>query len=790
MALVEDTRPPASRPDPFRPAVVFPLYAALATLFFLPALLPGRQIYGTDYLGSTFFWETFASSELARGVLPAWLPTVYGGVPFFANPMDVYYPVSVLLRLSGLPVYTHLALLFLVQMIAAGVGGYLLLREIGARTLASAVTGAAFMFNGYLVSMVYGGHDNRTIVASLAPLVLFAIHRALRTGAAAWFLFMGFVLGAALLPFQIQSSYYLLLAAGLWFAFLLFRLGLTHRPRALLGRVAGGAGALVVAFSLAAVDLVPFAGYVPHSPRGGDEGRGYDYSVSWSMPPEEIVGLAVPERSGILDEYVGVNPLKLHMEYAGALTLLLCLAGGYVLRGHRKAWFFPALGLFGLTLAFGGYTPLYRLYYAYLPGISRFRSPASAFFLVSLGLVGFAGLALDRLHELGETSPEARDGRTAELLSSGGVLAVLGALLALAWAVVATVMGGRSFSGAPTAPGYVMGCWRFAAFAGVTAGVLWLWSRDRLGARTVGLVLLLVATADLWVVDRRFLHWVPGPDVYFAPDPVATFLSEHARGWRVHVLADLPQDDYLTYFGIELAAGEHGNQLQTYNEFLGGSDSAYTDLGNLENPVFLSLANVRYVVTSMPLEMPGLQPVFRGEHRGIPSVVYENENALPRAFLVPTAIHVPDRATLFARLSEPGFDPRAEVLLYGSSPPMRAAESSTPPEPVGVADVIDASPTEVTVEVQAPDPGYLVLTDNHYPDWHATVDGQPAELLRAYHTFRAVRVVAGNHLVRFEFRSASLRMGAVVTAATWAVLILSCLAALWKRASMGVAGKA
>jgi uncharacterized membrane protein YfhO len=45
-----------------------------------------------------------------------------------------------------------------------------------------------------------------------------------------------------------------------------------------------------------------------------------------------------------------------------------------------------------------------------------------------------------------------------------------------------------------------------------------------------------------------------------------------------------------------------------------------------------------------------------------------------------------------------------------------------------------------------------VLNDVWHPWWTATVDGQPADILKANVLFRAVEVTPGRHRVRFEFK--------------------------------------
>jgi uncharacterized membrane protein YfhO len=60
--------------------------------------------------------------------------------------------------------------------------------------------------------------------------------------------------------------------------------------------------------------------------------------------------------------------------------------------------------------------------------------------------------------------------------------------------------------------------------------------------------------------------------------------------------------------------------------------------------------------------------------------------------------------------------------------------------------------TEIVIDVETPDSGYLVLNDPYHPWWFAQVDGQETKILQANVLFRAVAVPAGRHRARFTFR--------------------------------------
>lgn len=72
-------------------------------------------------------------------------------------------------------------------------------------------------------------------------------------------------------------------------------------------------------------------------------------------------------------------------------------------------------------------------------------------------------------------------------------------------------------------------------------------------------------------------------------------------------------------------------------------------------------------------------------------------------------------------------------------------------------------------------PATLVLLDRWYPGWRVTVDGQPAELLRANGVFRAVSIPAGQSDVEFRYAPVSLAIGGLSSA----LGLAGCLGLVW-----------
>jgi hypothetical protein len=101
------------------------------------------------------------------------------------------------------------------------------------------------------------------------------------------------------------------------------------------------------------------------------------------------------------------------------------------------------------------------------------------------------------------------------------------------------------------------------------------------------------------------------------------------------------------------------------------------------------------------------------------------------------------------------------------------------PDASEAVEVVRDEPQRVELVARLRWPGLVVLSDVYYPGWHLTVDGRPAEVLRANRAMRGAAVGAGVHRLEYRYEPGSFRAGLALSAAGVAGL----LAAGWWAAS-------
>lgn len=757
---------------PPRPAIVAAAVFILAALTLSWPMLSGQFLVNgqsDQYVAGYAFRSFGAQFFRAHHRIPEWNPYLFGGLPFIAAQHgDVFYPTAWLRWV--LPVDTAINLGFAVHLVIAGCTMYALLRALRTGWTGALVGGLGYELSGIVASLVKPGHDGKLFVSALAPLAMLAILRAIRDRRWSGYGLLALTVGLCMLSPHYQMTYYLLVACGIWTLWLaLWDPGrpeyLRRRPAA-WGVIGLSFAAVLLGLGIAAIQIVPFLAYVPYSPRGsGGPSTGWEYATAFSMPPEEIVSTILPQFNGVLESYWGRNFFKLHTEFLGGAIVVLAGLGWGDRTRRPLLWVTGVIGVLFLLISFGGHTPFYRLWYEVMPMMKKVRAPGMAFFLVALMVAMWAGWGADRL--LRREVPRRTLLIWLGVLGGIALLGATGGLEPIATVLAQTEQTDRVLANADALQA---GAIRLLVFVALTAAVILPVRDGRLKQPAAAAALVTLVIADLWSIDRLFFQFSPPAAELFRNDAIITRLRQEKPPFRVLDTGVYP-GSYLMADDIAQVLGHHGNELRFYDELLGGKNV----WRNVANPAVIDLTATRFLILPSEQELPGFHKLVGPVETtpGGPGVVYQRDSMVPYARVLPAAIKIPEDQIIPA-LIDPRF-PHDRVVIYPDSAQVTVEAIRPGPAPAPAA--IQASVAEwepgrmrITLTGTEPKPTFLVVSENWYPDWHATVDGKAVPVRRGDFAFLSVVLPSGAREVRFEFSSADYRRGRIIT---WLALLLT-----------------
>ena len=780
------------------PAALAVYGIALATLFlFRDVMLLGQAFLSPDATAPLGFVRV-GEEALRHGIYPLWNPYIFCGMPSFASlaynpfiyPPDL--PVWLVTHVLPLPSTTWLVLYYFL----AGLGAYLLCREWGAGVPAAVVAGVAFLSMPNLVAVGAHGHGSQLMDSAYIPWVLWLAARVFRRGRLSDVAWLALAIGFQLMRGHVQVCFYTWLALGLYLVVELAWGGADRpAPRVRAMRAAGVAAALGLGFALSAFLYLPVRDYAHLSIRGGGAGGGVglDYATQWSFSPVEILTFFAPGAVGFGGPtYWGSMPFTDYPNYMGLGILLLAAVGAARMRRPRVVGFLLALSLFALLTSFGRNGFLYSLLYDHVPFFNKFRIPVMILVLLQLSVAVLAGFGLDAVLEARDGGAAAKRTRLALVVALGvGALVLLLGVAPDLWRGTLQSMAhaSRPSLDAPTVDAALAGAAADAVRSGLLAllvlAAAWLCARRTLGAGLFLGAVLLFTAIDLWTVDQKLMQPVLGPAQAAAQanerDDVIDFLAQQSDslaklGDQLRILPASDQEfrnNRYAGFAIASLGGYHAAKPKLAQGYV--DSMAYLRPfqvvaagGPWQGDGFLNVSNTGYIV------VPGLlPPAFPVElvHQGS-QAVYRNPRALPRATLVGRAEVVPYDRQL-ARLTEPGYDPRAQVLL--AEAPAGALGPAG-----GSVRITSYGLNTVAMETESPGPAILRFADLYDPDWTARVDGRDVPIWRADYCFRAVAVAAGRHRVEWKYESRALRLGLLLSGAALVAVGALFAAGVWR----------
>lgn len=720
--------------------------AFLVALFFWRFLTPkavDRVAFpGGDFTDQFYAWRLYEGRELVAGRLPVWNPYYNSGHPFLADAQAaVFYPIGLVTAWLGsmagdlsvaavqLEAFLHIAL--------AGIFTYLfvlrLLRRGRAKNDRAARSGAflaavTFAFGGYLTS--YPPLQLAILeTVTWLPLFLLALDSAAERLNARSLAAAAAVLAVTISAGHTQTLLFVVYAGAFYFTFRSWALRQASGesgsgPRFLAVRLLAFGAVVGLGAALAAVQLLPALEYASLSTRSG---LGFTESAT-GMPPLQLVQVLVP---GSVSAFA--SPL-----YVGILPLWLALAA-LAARRDRHVAVWAGLAVLALLDMMGGFSFFYSLVYLAAPGFGLFRGQERAACLFSFALAVLAGYGADAL---------------ARSLPRSAKRPLVPLFRLLAWAPLAGLLLTLFFFYATKTvsnPGAFVFLVDRAALmtllavmaAAAVAARLWGW----IGSRTAAVLFIALAVFDLFTINW-YNDQAPVRE-RFPATALTTAITADAGLGRVDADA-LPGHAGVVY-GFQDIKGISPLRLRWYDDLV----------RSLPQKRLWSLLGVRYVVS----EGPGPEgAVALGAQDG--ATLYGLEGSLPRAWLVTEARIEPDSSAALAALASAGLDLRRTVIL-DREPAQRPAGGIA-----GSARVAAYASDRVVIETVSAESAILVVSENYYPGWQATLDGTPVEILRADHALWAVAVPAGAHVVEIKYESLSLGAGAAISLASIILLLI------------------
>ncbi len=389
----------ASVYEPKRPV----LYATGLLVLFVAVLafpmLRGKWLAapgGDQYASAYAVHEWQAEQWRATGSLPLWNPMIMGGLPYIAPVThgDVLYPTSLLRWKLSADKVTNIG--FVIHYILAGLFTFLFLRRLRVSWVGATTGGLAYQLTGLLISYARPGHDGKLFVSAMLPLAFFALLVALRDRRIWGYPLLAVAVALCLLSPHVQTTYYLLVASGLFALYLTLGEQTTEPIGPRLGRLALTLGAIIVGFGVAMPQILPFLEYIPHSPRAVAYAATFESTATYGIPWDHVPGFFIAGFTGEVGTYWGSNPIKLHSEYLGLPVIVLAILGLGDTR-RRFVWWIGGMGVLFLLIAMGAATPFYHLWWTVMPYVKKTRAPGMVFFVVSFIAATFAGFGAARL---------------------------------------------------------------------------------------------------------------------------------------------------------------------------------------------------------------------------------------------------------------------------------------------------------------------------------------------------------------------------------------------------------
>ena len=799
------------------------VFAVISYAYFMPATIDGRILYQHDASAGRGATQELAAYREKTGETSRWTNATFSGMPTYQIAPS-YKSTSVL---SAAEKVYHLWLPNYVWYVFAYLlGFYILLRAFDFRRSLAVLGSIIWAFSSYFFIIIAAGHIWKVMALAYLPPMIAGVVLAYRGK-----FVHGLVLTAIFSAFEIYANhvqmtyYYLFIILFMVIAYLVQAVReklMTRFLKATLACVIGAALGICINLS----NLYHTWQYGQESMRGKSElvkkntanqtnsGLERDYITQWSYGVGETWTLLIPNAKGgtsavpmsankivqekgnselaylyqQIGQYWGEQPGTSGPVYVGAFVLMLFILGLFIVKGPMK-WALLAATVLSVLLSWGkNFMGLTDLFIDYVPMYAKFRTVASILVIAEFTIPLLAMLALKQIID----EPDSLKNKMKYVYVSFGLTAGFAFLFALMPGVFfSDFVSSSEMQALSQFPPeqlnpiltdlrsvrqsiFAADCWRtFWIIVIGTASLLLYKARKLKAVYAIGGIAVL-CLVDMWQVNKRYLNddmFVESSVRDTPPAMTATdrqILQDKALDYRVLNMASNTFNENETSYYHKSIGGYHAAKLRRYQEMIeayispemqslmsavvkAGGDMTKVN-GDSIYPV-LNMLNTKYFI--LPLQNNQTVPL-------------QNPYTFGNAWLVDKITYV-DNAN--AELDAVGKINLKHEAVADMRFKATLGESKTQGN-VAKAEITQYAPNRLTYRVESDKGGVLVFSEIYYPEWTATVDGQPVELGRVNYILRAINIKPGQHEVTLTFEPQSVTRTELVAYISYAILLI------------------
>ena len=805
------------------------LFVVLAFAYFFPADIEGRILYRHDASAGRGAGQEGIEYLEKTGERSRWTNALFGGMPTYQ--MAPSYGSTDLLT-KAIYAY-HLWLPENVWFVFAYLlGFYILLRAFDFRQHLAALGSIIWAFSTYFLIIIAAGHIWKVWALAYLPPMIAGIVLAYR-GKYLWGLLLTVVFSA----FEINANhvqmsyYYLFIILFMVIAWLVEAIRQQQMARFLKATAVCIAGAAIgVCVNLS--NLYHTWQYSKESMRGKSElvkannanqtssGLERDYITQWSYGIGETWTLLIPNTKGgasmplsqnetamkhadenyvsiyqQIGQYWGEQPGTSGPVYVGAFVVMLFILGLFIVKGPMK-WALLAATVLSILLSWGknfmGFTDFFL---DYVPMYDKFRTVASILVIAEFTIPLLAMMALKKIFDEPELMKPRMKYVGISFLLTGGIALLFSLMPSAFFSGFVSTSELHALQSLP--PEHVQPIianlteMRQAMFTSdamrsfyiilVGTGILLAFMYGKLKKEWAIGIILVLCLVDLWTVNKRYLNdemFVPKSEREAPQQKTQTdelILRDQTLDYRVLNLASNTFNENETSYYHKSIGGYHAAKLRRYQEMIeqyinpemqalfGAVSEAAGDMTQVNGdsicPV-LNMLNTRYFI--FPLE-------------GGQTVPIQNPYAYGNAWFVDKLDYVNNANEEMAAVGKIDLRHQAVADVKFKAQLGEAVEQDT----ASVVTITSYEPNRLTYDVNSGKGGVLVFSEIYYPEWTATVDGQPVELGRVDYLLRAIQIQPGKHQVELSFFPKSVSTTETIAYVAIVLLILTLLGTIF-----------